>query len=161
MNSYCGSVGLRTQHCLYEDVVWSLASFSVFRIQCCQKLWCRQSCSFNSTPGLGTAICHRCNHKKNFLKRTNRLILFGFIFYSLLVAGCFRKEIILAIHFFICKCSISNNLGKSLISHSNIFCESYIVFIHLFLFKNIPSNISCTIKCFFTHSAQYIELIWK
>ena len=63
--------------------VWvrSLASFSGLRIQHCHELWCRQktqlrfcvpaavmqtsSCSSDSTPNLGTSICHGCSPKKN------------------------------------------------------------------------------------------------
>ena len=58
----------------------SLASLSGLRIQCCHELWYRSqirlgsgvsvavvqagSCSSDSTPSLGTSICHRCSTKK-------------------------------------------------------------------------------------------------
>ena len=53
-----------------------LASFSGLRIQCCSELWyrsqtclghhcgCGLSCSSDSTPSLGTSICHRYSPKK-------------------------------------------------------------------------------------------------
>ena len=60
--------------------VCSLASLGGLRIPCCHELWCRlqtqlRSCvavavvwagssSSNSTPSLGTSMCHRCGPKK-------------------------------------------------------------------------------------------------
>ena len=58
----------------------SLASHSGLRIQCCPELWCRSQMklrsrvavaaawaggySSDSTPSLGTSMCHRCGPKK-------------------------------------------------------------------------------------------------
>ena len=70
---------LRTRLVSIRIQVWSLASLSGLRIWCCHKLWrglqmrlgsgiavwgLGLSCSFNSTPSLGTLICHRCGPKK-------------------------------------------------------------------------------------------------
>ena len=80
-------IGLRTQHCLHEDVGLILG----LRIWCCCKLWHRSqiqlrssfaiavvkacSCSSNSTPSPGTSICcrcYRCGHKKKTNKQTKK-----------------------------------------------------------------------------------------
>ena len=43
----------------------SLASFSGLGIRCCCELWCRVGgYSSNSTPSLGTSICHGYSPKK-------------------------------------------------------------------------------------------------
>ena len=68
-----------------EDV-GSIAGLSQWvRIWCCRELWCRlqtwlksgiaaavayaRSCSFNSTPSLGTSIYHGCGPKKQRRKK--------------------------------------------------------------------------------------------
>ena len=64
--------------------VWSLASLSGLRIWHCHKMWCRsqtrlgsgvavsvaQACSYSSdsTPSLGTSVCHGCGPKKRTKK---------------------------------------------------------------------------------------------
>ena len=74
---------------IYEDALldpWPLLSGS--GIQCCSELWCKSqtwlgsgvavtvvlasSCSFNSTPRLGTSTCHRYGPKKT--NKTNKKI---------------------------------------------------------------------------------------
>ena len=72
-------------------VPWGCRFDPWLRIHCCWKLqrrsrmqlyrtllwlwlwlWCRpSSCSSNSTPGLGTSICHRCSTKKKKKKKKN------------------------------------------------------------------------------------------
>ena len=65
--------------------VRSLAPLSGLKIWRCHELWCRSqmrlragaavavvlanSCSSDSTPGMGTAICLRCNPKKTKIKK--------------------------------------------------------------------------------------------
>ena len=72
---------------IHEDVVRSLALLSGLRIQLCCKLQCRLemefgsqvavavamagSCSSDSTPSLGTPMCHRHSPKK---KKKNQVI---------------------------------------------------------------------------------------
>ena len=75
----------------------SLALLSGLRILCCHKLWHRsqtrlgsgiatalakaRSCSSNSTPSLGTFVCHRCSLKKpNKNKETIEWILIQYFF---------------------------------------------------------------------------------
>ena len=50
--------------------VRSQALFSGWRIQCCHELWWR-CCGYSSdsTPCLGTSICHRCGPKKKTTKK--------------------------------------------------------------------------------------------
>ena len=71
--------------------VQSLALLSGLRIWGCCELGCRSqawlrsgiavavvqagSCSFNSTPSLGTSICHRCGPKKMTKKKKKNLSL--------------------------------------------------------------------------------------
>ena len=73
--------------------VWSLASLSGLRIWSCCELWCRlqmqlgpgvaaavaQARSWNSdsTPSLGTSMCHRCGLKKKKIKKNNTNVLLG------------------------------------------------------------------------------------
>ena len=68
--------------------VRSLASFSGLRIQCCHNLWCTSqiqlrscvamavakasSCTSNSTPSLGTSICHGYSSKKTEKKKKKK-----------------------------------------------------------------------------------------
>ena len=68
--------------------VQSLASLSGLRSQCCHKLWYRsqvklgshdvvavaqaRSYSSDTTPNLGTSICHVCSLKKQANKQTNK-----------------------------------------------------------------------------------------
>ena len=79
---------LRTWHCLCEDAVQSLASFSGLRMWHCCKLQQRLqmrlrsgvavavavavacSCSSDSTPGLEASVCHRCGHKEQTNNQT-------------------------------------------------------------------------------------------
>ena len=51
-----------------------------------------------------------------------------------------QKETTLSVFFSYYKFSVSNDLGKSLISPNNIFCELHIIFIHLLLFKRRESK---------------------
>ena len=46
--------------------VWSLASLSRLRIQCCGGCGVGSSCPSNLTPSLGTFICQGCSPKKKF-----------------------------------------------------------------------------------------------
>ena len=66
--------------------VWSLALLSGLRIRCCCELWCRSQmqlgslstvavvqagdCSSDSTPSLGTSICHNHSPKKRGKKKS-------------------------------------------------------------------------------------------
>ena len=68
--------------------VWSLASLSGLKIQCCPELWCRsqmqhgsgiavagaQAGSYSSdmTLNLGTSICRKCSPKKTKRKRKRK-----------------------------------------------------------------------------------------
>ena len=70
--------------------VQSMALLIGLRIWHCHKLWCRlqmrlgsciavavaqaSSCSSNSTPSLGTSICHRCAPKKNRIPQMSYLL---------------------------------------------------------------------------------------
>ena len=81
--------GLRTQHCLLEDVVSIPGLLRGLRIQQYCKLWCRSqtslrtrlavaviwagSYSSDSTPGLRPSICHRCAPKKTKNKQTKTI----------------------------------------------------------------------------------------
>ena len=69
--------------------IWSLAFLSGSVIQCCCELWYRlqarlrfprccgcgkaSSYSSNSTPSLGTSICHKCGLKKKKRRRRRRV----------------------------------------------------------------------------------------
>ena len=73
---------------IYRMWVRSLTSLSALRIWHCCELWCRSqtqlgSCaavavmemgsySSNSTPSLGTSICHRCGPKKAKKKKSKK-----------------------------------------------------------------------------------------
>ena len=73
--------------------VQCLASLRGLRIRHCHELWCRSqmwhcmavvqtnSCSSNSTPSLGTSICHGCGPKKTKKKKVH---IFNF---SLLISN--------------------------------------------------------------------------
>ena len=78
--------GLKTWHSLHEDVstIPGLAQWlkdlalpksaaqipNVAKICCCCGCGIGLSCSSNSTPHLGTSICHRCSHKNK--KKVNK-----------------------------------------------------------------------------------------
>ena len=69
-------------------LIWSLAPLSGWRIWYCHELWCRSqiqlgfcvavamvwagSYSSNSTPSLGTSICHGCSPKNTKKKKKKR-----------------------------------------------------------------------------------------
>ena len=76
---------LRTQLVSMRMQVRSLTSLGGLRIRYCSKLWhslqmwlgsgiavavvWANSCSSNSTPSLGTSICHRCGPRKKKIKK--------------------------------------------------------------------------------------------
>ena len=77
-NSCCVAEQKRIRLVTVRLRVWSLASLSGLRIQCCSELWFRlqkwlgsdtavawaSSFSSNLTPSLGTSMCHGCGPKK-------------------------------------------------------------------------------------------------
>ena len=84
--------------------IQSLSFISGLRIQCCHELWCRsqtwlrsrvavavaQAGAYaNSTPSLGTSICHTCRPKKQKKKerkrkRSNLFFLWSYLFHHIL-----------------------------------------------------------------------------
>ena len=87
-SSHCGSVVMNPTN-IHEDEVWSLASLSGLRIQCCcvscgvghrcssdlALLWlcCRlAAAAHNSTPSLGTSIWSRCTPPRKSKKKKNQ-----------------------------------------------------------------------------------------
>ena len=78
----------RIQLVIMRMGVQSLGYLSESGIRCCHELWCRlkmplgsciavavgeaSKCSSDSTPSLGTSICHGCGPKKSKTKQTNK-----------------------------------------------------------------------------------------
>ena len=86
--------------------VWSLASLSELRIwRCCEvwytlQTWLRSciavvvvwagSCSSDSTPSLGSFICHGCGPKRQKKKERERLFYFPAIYLLIWISICFH-----------------------------------------------------------------------
>ena len=61
---------LGAQHCLGEDAGLTRGLIQWVKDLALLWLWHRQAADSDSTPGLGTSVCHRCSHKKE--KQTNK-----------------------------------------------------------------------------------------